>query len=353
MIFAESCSSFSQPSKPPYLHTIVKKLSDHHPQRLHNPIMVSSICYVWMHIVALFLCFGNRGDAEKVSEALKESLRATLDQSSTAFPYSYQSSKYPTPYPHSYTSRYLTSFPATFYSQTYAYTDVSCFPSHAEVMIQIQGSGEIMNRPMSELMIGDWIRTGEDSFEPIVYFSRHWIGWTREDAHVPAEFMELKTITGEVLSISPGHFLYTCASDRIAAKHVVVGDYVADADQGCVKIVEITPATRHIGAYSPMTPSGKMVVNNVIVSCFTESSWVNEELALAWFRFLGWGENWLPTSMLRGISDMVDVVGGVLFENGWFVIDKNEKSEQSLESLGNHVEKRRNQITMSTIVSLV
>lgn len=84
--------------------------------------------------------------------------------------------------------------------------------------------------------------------------------------------------------MSPGHFLPIWKKGVIAARHVAVGDYVYTPD-GLAIVVSISLAVDY-GLYAPVTMSGVMVVDGVVVSCFTEI--VKEPAAMALLAPLRW-----------------------------------------------------------------
>jgi hypothetical protein len=58
---------------------------------------------------------------------------------------------------------------------------------------------------MDTLQVGDVVRTGETSFEPVVFFSRHWAeggGWARDDALVQGSYLNITLRSGATLPVS-------------------------------------------------------------------------------------------------------------------------------------------------------
>jgi hypothetical protein len=170
---------------------------------------------------------------------------------------------------------------------------------------------------MDALRVGDEVRTGEAHFEPVVFFSRHWAeggGWTRNDAQVRASYLNITLRSGATLPVSTQHLLFTCGGkDRVAAGKVAQGDVLVDTEQGCSVVTSVTPPYVLRGAYSPMTASGAIVVNDVLASCYTEQSWVSEDVAQAWFGAVAaMAHAGVSTNALAALAMAVDYVGGLL-----------------------------------------
>jgi hypothetical protein len=99
----------------------------------------------------------------------------------------------------------------------------------------------------------------------------------------------------------------------VAAGKVAEGDVLVDAEQGCSAVTSVTPNYVVQGAYSPMTASGAIVVNDVLARCYTAQSWVSEDVAQAWFGAVAaMAHAGVSAHALAGLATAVDYVGGLL-----------------------------------------
>ena len=125
-------------------------------------------------------------------------------------------------------------------------------------LVDVQGKGQV---PLNEVQIGDKIHVGHNKFEPIYSFGH------RDEKKV-GDFLKISSSTPEALELSPDHMIYTKLSNGfVPASHLKVGDTIVDG-MGQDLVVKSIRATQALGVYAPFTPSGTIVVNNVLASSF-------------------------------------------------------------------------------------
>lgn len=83
-------------------------------------------------------------------------------------------------------------------------------------------------------------------------------------------FVQHRTIYGQVLRLTGGHYLYTSNGRLVRVSSIRRGDELLDAD-GARKVVTSVFKVVDVGLYSPQTMHGKIVVNGVITSTYTDA----------------------------------------------------------------------------------
>jgi hypothetical protein len=126
-----------------------------------------------------------------------------------------------------------------------------CFSSTDTVHVLTRG--EI---GMKYLQVGDKVLTGKNKYEPIYSFGHY------HESKV-WNFVKLQT-SKQSLTVSGDHlvFFLTDRPDPIRADEVKVGDHLSTG------IVSMISTTQKQGLYMPLTPSGKIIVNNVEASAY-------------------------------------------------------------------------------------
>uniref|UniRef100_A0AC35U4X5 HintN domain-containing protein n=1 Tax=Rhabditophanes sp. KR3021 TaxID=114890 RepID=A0AC35U4X5_9BILA len=128
---------------------------------------------------------------------------------------------------------------------------------------------------MDEINIGDSVMSIEEN---VISFNRV-IGFLHRKTNTTAEFRHIHTNSKQALKLTEFHLIYKSkcqAGSKIAlayAKDVEVGDCVytllpGNAENKFIKekITAIETVTE-VGIFSPLTTSGDIIVNNVLVSC--------------------------------------------------------------------------------------
>ena len=178
---------------------------------------------------------------------------------------------------------------------------------------------------VDQLRIGTLVEVASGVFEPIIYFSRHWNQrGERSDVTAVAEFLEIFTTNKEgtdkkPVLLSKGHMIqviqrHADGEKAIPAGQVRVGDFVFDSDHQMMR-VEKLGRTVQKGAYSPVTPSCRMIVDGVLVSCLVESPY--HPLVLGLIQVLNVLYQTLPLPVYSALVENVDYVIGLGYlENG-------------------------------------
>lgn len=135
--------------------------------------------------------------------------------------------------------------------------DVVCFPADATVELE----GGAVKR-MDALAIGDRVRVGSGAtdFSDVFMFTHK-----MEDA--VNTFVQLKLASGDVLRLTPGHYMYANGA-MTAAKNVAVGDKI-ELGSGARTTVASVSSVTDTGLFNPQTLQGDIVVNGVRASTYT------------------------------------------------------------------------------------
>jgi desert hedgehog len=131
----------------------------------------------------------------------------------------------------------------------------NCFGASAHVELE---SG-ILKR-MDELAVGDRIKVGNNLYSDIFMF-------THKSPAVRNNFLVIGTVSGQAITLTPGHFIYlnNALVDSATAK---VGDTIY-LGSGAVSVVSSVSQTVEAGLYNPQTVHGDIVVNGIIASTYT------------------------------------------------------------------------------------
>lgn len=145
----------------------------------------------------------------------------------------------------------------------------SCFPARS-VVKTVNPLGSCVYKTMEEIHFGDalFYKFGVDTSD--VYFFGHktssqWGVYRR----VTATTNELENERTYVLYISHAHILPVAGRGKIPARMVMVGDKLF-TDRGDLATVSVLEDQVMRGMYSPITTSGSLSVDGIIVSAYTE-----------------------------------------------------------------------------------
>merc|ERR1719440_1447436 len=120
-------------------------------------------------------------------------------------------------------------------------TDAVCFPGNSTVQLE-DGS----EKTMAELQVGDKVLVANGEYADVFMF-------THVEKSSRAEFVEITTDAGAVLSISAGHLVHVGAEKALrAAGTVVAGDTVHLADGSKAAVIGVAKATK-AGIFAPQT----------------------------------------------------------------------------------------------------
>lgn len=135
-----------------------------------------------------------------------------------------------------------------------------CFSEISNVFVR--GKGSVT---MAEAKVGDLVLTSEGTFEPIYSFGHH-------DPSGVAKFLRIATKRNE-LEVTEDHLVYLEGKTHpVRAASIKVGDVLQSAmpDDSSMQetLVQRIGMVEKKGAYTPLTPSGKVVVNGVVASSY-------------------------------------------------------------------------------------
>lgn len=143
----------------------------------------------------------------------------------------------------------------------------SCFPGDSTVQV-VMHDDDTRRRTvrMSELRVGQRAMDGANGNDSAsaVYFFGH------ASAHSVGVYVVVSTRAGARLALSEGHTIEVARRGLIAARDLRVGDRLLAANGDRVAVTAITRELRE-GMYAPTTSSGQIVVNGIVVTCYTES----------------------------------------------------------------------------------
>lgn len=147
----------------------------------------------------------------------------------------------------------------------------SCFSGSS--LVTVQGKGVIS---MKDVSIGDYVLTNNNSnddeyhyYEPVYSFGHY-------EPQVSAKLLQITTTLSKasktlsnILEISAEHLVRTPNRGFIPASSLVDGDFLLNSNHQEVQVVSIKAITkRNSGLYAPFTPSGQLIVNDIMVSSF-------------------------------------------------------------------------------------
>jgi len=119
---------------------------------------------------------------------------------------------------------------------------------------------------IDQLKIGDHVAVENNKFEPIISF-------LHRDQTKNAQGFHFTTATGKTLTLSDEHLVFVAPNRKaVLAKNVKVGQsfyLVKDGSYGEETVAKVERSELE-GRYSPLTPSGMILVNDLLVSCYSQ-----------------------------------------------------------------------------------
>lgn len=134
-----------------------------------------------------------------------------------------------------------------------------CFPANARVHHELKGW-----IPMTELSLGDSVLVDHEGKHEPVYSFGHYASTTA------ATYVQMMTDGNQRIELSSKHMIFVRRNNvmtPVAAETVVVGDVLQTSKGDHVTVSRIKSVLR-AGAYAPFTPSGTIVVDDVVASNF-------------------------------------------------------------------------------------
>lgn len=138
-----------------------------------------------------------------------------------------------------------------------ANSGATCFPG--ESYLELQNGNMI---PMSQLKLGDVVKTGHGTYSPVFAFTHKIVGGSRQ-------FIRIWTTSGHSISATSGHFIY--ASGALKAAGAVRQGDVLTLGNGKYSTVTAVEVVSLGGLYNPQTLHGDIVVDGVLSSTYTMS----------------------------------------------------------------------------------
>jgi hypothetical protein len=149
-----------------------------------------------------------------------------------------------------------------------------CFSSVDTVKVFGRGIVQMRN-----LQVGDHVLTSSrgrlpEVFEPVYAFGHH-------DPHKPAKFIQIyrNSSTYPPLEATAEHLVFLYGkSNPVPSGSIQVGDTVLLGHEGSAATVTQIHMVERLGIFSPLTPSGTIVVNGVVASTYNSlQSYAEEE----------------------------------------------------------------------------
>jgi len=163
---------------------------------------------------------------------------------------------------------------------------LQCFPGSSTVVTRDRG-----RIPLSKLRTGDEILVAiTDKGEAVSLAYEPVISWLHHQPEIEMEVVEVKHAQGAV-SLTPDHMIFRRSADNnileaVAAQDMCEGDRVLspwiDGNLNEPKVTSVSVGTAS-GAYAPLTPSGTLLVDGTVVSCYIAPEDLAESPAYAKF----------------------------------------------------------------------
>lgn len=154
--------------------------------------------------------------------------------------------------------------------------DSACFPASATVEL-VDGSHVAVGG--GSLVVGTTVRTSASTTSDVFAWShatpggRHPFIAITTEAVVPSGHGNATALGGSMreapLLVSPGHYVYV-GERLITADAVAVGDSLTAGDGKPLVVTAVARVTA-AGLFNPHTLDGRIVVNGVLVSCYTRA----------------------------------------------------------------------------------
>lgn len=129
-----------------------------------------------------------------------------------------------------------------------------CFSSSRSVQVLDKG-----RMKLEDLKIGDRVHVGNGIFEPVYSFGHF-------NLEARSQFLEIKT-DKTTLQLTYDHMVFGASGVAHPASMVQVGDQLVDGN-GETVLVQSLKTVSSTGVAAPFTPSGKIVVDDILASSF-------------------------------------------------------------------------------------
>lgn len=115
---------------------------------------------------------------------------------------------------------------------------------------------------MEDLTVGDYVFVGYGQYSRIIDFSH-------ADRNVITSFDRFFTESGQILTVTPSHYIHT-RRGLLPAKLVTANDFLVLADGGYVSVTAKDRVVER-GLFNPHTTQGDIVVDGFLVSTYTSA----------------------------------------------------------------------------------
>ena len=133
-------------------------------------------------------------------------------------------------------------------------SSIGCFAGSN--IVEVYNRGPVR---MQELKLGDRVKVATGKYEPIYSF-----GHVAPSA--VATFLHIRT-SMSTLRLTEDHMVFTTSERAVSASNLRVGDCLLGGS-GLKDLIESIDIVQDEGLFAPFTPSGKLLVNNILVSSY-------------------------------------------------------------------------------------
>ena len=152
-----------------------------------------------------------------------------------------------------------------------AVNGIGCFSESS--VVQVQGKGDVA---MKDLELGDKVLTGKETYEPVYTFGHRKTESQMEFYQIYTDEIS-STTGGGPLEMTGNHMIMRVdgkggQAQATRADHLQVGDRLWHVEAQKEVTVTLIETAQQKGLYMPLTPSGKIVVNGVLVSNYISIS---------------------------------------------------------------------------------
>jgi hypothetical protein len=130
-----------------------------------------------------------------------------------------------------------------------------CFPGTAKVRVLHRGTLEI-----SALRIGDLVHVGGEKFDRVYSFGHR-------NTSLKGKFLTVESTAG-TLTLTPEHLVLLATGEFVTASTIRDGDQLVEGTNKKATTVISVGHTEVKGLFAPFTPSGVIVVDNIVASTF-------------------------------------------------------------------------------------
>ena len=149
-------------------------------------------------------------------------------------------------------------------------------------VVEVQNRGTVR---MQDLKLGDQVKVALGKYEPIYSFGH-------AASSAVATFLHIQT-SRSTLRLTEDHMVFITLHNAVAASNLRVGDFLL-GESGSKDRIESIDIVQDAGLFAPFTPSGKLLVNGILVSSY--ASLVDQNaLGIGWTNL---DQHWLSHGAL-------------------------------------------------------